>query len=170
MRHDAVEQIRLAAPLHDVGKIAVPDAILLKPGALTAEERTIMQRHTTSGAELLSGSSSSLLLLAERIAAAHHERWDGGGYPLGLARKEIDVAARITSVAEIVDALVHRRPYKEAWSLADAMDYIVHGAGSQFDPAVVTAFSRMDPQVLAATTEPDLPLAAGLRGVTTPSR
>lgn len=132
--------LRHAALLHDVGKISLPDAILRKPGRLTAAERTVMQRHTLDGAALLSGSASPLLQMAERIARTHHERWDGGGYPAGLAGEAIPLEGRICAICDVFDALMSRRPYKEAWPLADALALIERESGGHFDPAVVSAF------------------------------
>jgi putative two-component system response regulator len=139
-----VEVIRAAAPLHDVGKIAVPDRILLKPGTLTAEERATMCRHTELGAEILAGGTCETLALAERIALAHHERWDGGGYPRGLSGEVIPLAARIVSVADFYDAVTHERPYRtSAWTPAEARAAVELERGRQFDPAVVDAFLRI---------------------------
>jgi putative nucleotidyltransferase with HDIG domain len=138
-----VAQLELAAPLHDIGKIAIPDAILLKPGGLTEEEFEHMRSHAATGAEMLAGSTSPVLQMAERIALAHHERWDGSGYPHGIAGQDIDIAARIVAVADVFDALTHERPYKRAWPAAEARDEILAQAGSQFDPDVVQAFAAL---------------------------
>jgi putative two-component system response regulator len=135
-----VDDLRRAAPLHDVGKLAVPDAILLKPGRLDAAEFAIMRRHTTAGARILAGSSSPVLRLAEQIAMTHHERWDGGGYPRGLSGDSIPLAGRIVAVVDVFDALTHERPYKDAWPVERAIAEIATGAGTQFDPRVVEAF------------------------------
>jgi putative two-component system response regulator len=148
-----VELIRRAAPLHDVGKIGIPDAILLKPGPLSAGEFERIKTHTTIGAEILSGSRSSLLHLAERIALTHHERWDGTGYPHGLAGEAIPLAGRIVAVADVFDALTHARPYKEAWPVEKAVAEIVGQAGRQFDPRVVDAFSQLEHQALLGPLE-----------------
>jgi putative two-component system response regulator len=137
---DRVEDLRRAAPLHDVGKLAVPDAILLKPGRLDAAEFAIMRRHTTAGARILAGSSSPVLRLAEQIALTHHERWDGTGYPRGLAGARIPLAGRIVAVVDVFDALTHERPYKDAWPVDRALLEIEAGSGTQFDPQVVKAF------------------------------
>jgi putative two-component system response regulator len=139
-----VELIGRAAPLHDVGKIGIPDVILLKPGRLTDEEFEVIKTHTRIGAEILAGSHSPLLRLAERIALTHHERWDGGGYPSGLRGHEIPMAARIVAVADVFDALTHERPYKRAWPVEQAVGEILSQAGRQFDPGVVEAFSTLD--------------------------
>ena len=137
---EQIERLRRAAPLHDLGKLAIPDAILLKPGALTAAERATVEHHTVLGAEMLTGSRSPLLELAREIALCHHERWDGSGYPGGLRAEAIPLAARIVAVAEVFDELTHDRPYREAWSHARARDEIRDGAASQFDPGVVAVF------------------------------
>ncbi len=149
---DEVALIGRAAPLHDIGKIGIPDSILLKPGRLTEHEFEIMKRHTTIGAEMLGGSRSLLLQLAERIALTHHERWDGGGYPAGLAGEEIPMAGRIVAVADVFDALTHERPYKAAWSIEDAVREIVNQRGKQFDPAVVDCFLTLDHPILMRRT------------------
>jgi HD-GYP domain-containing protein (c-di-GMP phosphodiesterase class II) len=126
-----------AARLHDVGKIGIRDAILLKPGKLNPEELELMRLHTTMGARILSSGRSPLLRMAEEIAYSHHERWDGAGYPRGLVGQAIPQAARIVSVADVLDALTHERPYKRAWPLAEALEEIKRQRGRQFDPAVV---------------------------------
>lgn len=131
------ELIRRAALLHDVGKIALSDAILLKQGPLTADERTLMQRHTTLGAAILADSAARVLQVAEQIALCHHEWWDGSGYPAGLRGDDIPLAARIVSVADAFDALTHERPYKHAWRADDAVRELQANSGSQFDPQIV---------------------------------
>jgi putative two-component system response regulator len=136
---DEVAKIRRAAPLHDVGKIGVSDTILLKPGRLTPEEFEVMKKHAAIGAEILSGSRSACLQMAEVIAYSHHERWDGTGYH-GIAGEDIPLHGRIVAVADVFDALTSERPYKHAWSLADALREIEAQSGRQFDPAVVEAF------------------------------
>lgn len=136
---EQVELIRRAAPLHDVGKIAIPDSILLKPGKLTPEEFERMKTHTVLGAKMLSGGRFPLLQLAEQIALTHHERWDGRGY-IGLCEEAIPMAGRIVTVADVFDALTSKRPYKEAWTAADAIEEIQRQRGHQFDPGVVDAF------------------------------
>jgi PAS domain S-box-containing protein len=135
-----VTLLRQAAPLHDVGKLAIPDLILLKPGRLTPEEFEVMKTHAELGARLLSSGSSRVLQMAALIAATHHERWDGAGYPNGLSGERIPLVGRIVAVADVFDALTHDRPYKEAWSLERACAEIERSAGSQFDPRVVAAF------------------------------
>jgi PAS domain S-box-containing protein len=131
-----------AAPLHDVGKIAIPDQLLLKPGALTAEEFDEMKRHTVLGAELLAGSASTVLQLGEQIALTHHERWDGSGYPKGLAGEAILIAGRIVAVVDAFDAMTNDRPYRAAFKTGDALAEIERCSGHHFDPDVAAAFLR----------------------------
>ncbi len=140
MSEEEAELVRRAAPLHDVGKIGVPDAILLKPGVLTREEWDVLQAHTTIGARILSGSTFPILQMAEEIALCHHERWDGTGYPRGLRGEEIPLVSRIVTVVDSYDALVGARPYKPAWPLEEAVAEIRAQRGRQFDPRVVDAF------------------------------
>ena len=135
-----VAMLRRAAPLHDVGKIGVPDGILLKPGPLTPAERARMQEHTTIGGQILAQGHSGLITMAERIAVAHHERWDGGGYPGGLAGEAIPLEARIVAVADFFDALTHDRPYRRAWTPDRVRDEIRRSAGAHFDPRVAATF------------------------------
>lgn len=137
---EATALLSRSAPLHDVGKIGVPDSILRKPGKLTAEERLVMQTHCQLGANLLSGGRSALLRMAERVAISHHEHWNGGGYPRQEHGTAIPVEGRIVAVADVFDALTHDRPYKEAWSIDDALAEISAQRGRQFDPDVVDAF------------------------------
>lgn len=132
--------IRQAAPLHDVGKIAIADLILLKPGKLTDAEFEVMKTHAAAGAALLAGGNSEVVQMAERIAGSHHERWDGKGYPRQLAGEQIPVEAAIVSVADVFDALTHERPYKNAWSVPEAVAEITRLAGDAFSPDVVRAF------------------------------
>ena len=132
--------IYLAAPLHDVGKVAIPDNILLKPGKLNEQEMAVIRTHATIGEKILADSSCELIQLGAQIAAGHHERWDGAGYPSGLRADEIPVAARVVAVADVFDALTTRRPYKEPMPLNVARDYLVENQGRQFDPACVEAF------------------------------
>jgi putative two-component system response regulator len=133
-------QLREAAALHDIGKLAIPSGTLEKPGPLTEQERALMQTHTDAGARILAGNEEPMLRMAADVALAHHEHWDGSGYPQGLAGDQIPLAARIVAVADVFDALTHDRPYKVAWSLDDARAEIAAGAGTQFDPRVVSAF------------------------------
>ncbi|HEX3434034.1 MAG TPA: HD domain-containing phosphohydrolase [Solirubrobacteraceae bacterium] len=138
-----VTLLRRAAPLHDVGKLAIPDCILLKPGKLSDEEFEVMKTHAELGARLLSSGSSRVLQTAAVIAATHHERWDGKGYPKGMHGDAIPLVGRIVAVADVFDALTHDRPYKEAWTVESACAEIERSAGSQFDPRVVKAFLAM---------------------------
>ncbi|MDO9353164.1 MAG: HD domain-containing protein [Solirubrobacteraceae bacterium] len=135
--------IRQAASLHDIGKLAVPDAILLKPGRLTTGEYDQMKEHAAIGAAMLEGSHSDALKLAGEIALTHHERWDGTGYPNRVAEHEIPLSGRIVAVADVFDSLTHVRPYKSAWSLQDAVGEIRSLRGAQFDPTVVEAFEGL---------------------------
>ena len=137
-----VTLIRRAAPLHDVGKIGIPDAILLKLGKLTAAEFELVKTHTSIGARILSGSRFALLRLAEDIAFSHHERWDGSGYA-GLEADRIPLAGRIVAVADVFDALLQKRPYKPAWPIDAAVAEIGRQRGMQFDPNIVDAFMRV---------------------------
>ena len=134
------ELLRHASALHDVGKVAIPDGILLKPGRLTAEEWEIMKSHAAAGAALLAGSESPLVQRAEEIARTHHERWDGTGYPAGLRGEQIPLAGRICAVVDVFDALRSERPYKRAWSLEDTLAELRRGRGAHFDARVVDAF------------------------------
>ncbi len=133
------ELLSIAAPMHDVGKIGIPDQILRKQGALSAEELVVMRRHTEIGEMILKGSDR-LITAAREIAAAHHEHWNGLGYPRGLKGEEIPILARICTVADVFDALTSTRPYKPAWTIDDAILWIQQQSGQQFDPAVVDAF------------------------------
>jgi HD-GYP domain-containing protein (c-di-GMP phosphodiesterase class II) len=143
--HDdrTIRLVRQAAPQHDLGKIAIPDHVLLKPGRLTPEEFEVVKTHAVLGARVLAGGTSDLLQVAERIARSHHERWDGSGYPDRLAGEEIAVEARLVHVADVFDVLVHERPYKESWTVEAAAEEIRRGAGTQFDPDVVAAFEAL---------------------------
>jgi PAS domain S-box-containing protein len=153
LRSEQVRRLREAAPLHDVGKIAIPDHILLKPGRLSAAELEVMRTHADLGARLLSGSNSPVLQMASTIAATHHEWWDGTGYPTGLAGERIPLVGRIVAVADVYDALTHDRPYKAAWPVGQAIAMIRRACGSQFDPRAVDAFLAMhDDARFAANT------------------
>ncbi|MEJ2206564.1 MAG: diguanylate cyclase [Gemmatimonadota bacterium] len=140
---ETVELITHAGPLHDLGKIATPDAILNKPDALTHIERDLMRQHTVDGAQLLSGSGHRLLQEAERIARSHHERWDGKGYPQGLRGDEIPISARIVAVADAYDCITHTRSYREALSPERAVEIIKEDSGSHFDPVVAAALVKL---------------------------
>jgi hypothetical protein len=134
------ELIGRASALHDVGKISVPDHVLLKPGKLDPAEWEVMKEHTTAGAAILAGSSSPFVQMAETIARTHHERWDGTGYPAGLAGEEIPLAGRICAICDVFDALLSQRPYKKPWPLDRALSEIERSSGSHFDPHLVDAF------------------------------
>ncbi len=141
------EDLKLAAAMHDIGKIGVPDAILLKPGPLTAPERRVMQRHTVIGAEILRGSEVELVRMAERIALCHHERWDGRGYPQGLRGEEIPEAARIVAIVDVYDALLSPRPYRDSFAESTAIEIMSHLRGKQFDPRLYDVFERALPEL-----------------------
>ncbi|MCG5500326.1 HD-GYP domain-containing protein [Ectothiorhodospira lacustris] len=147
--HAECERMLHASPMHDVGKIGIPDQILLKPGKLTPEEWSIMQSHATIGGDILSGDESELLNLAREIALTHHEKWDGSGYPLGLAGEEIPVSGRIVALADVFDALTSERPYKKAWPVQDALDLIRDSSGSHFEPRLTAVFFKLVPEILA---------------------
>lgn len=136
LNEESVTLLRAAAPMHDVGKVATPDAILRKPGPLTEEERMVMQEHTLIGNEILAGSSSDLLQMAARIALTHHERWDGSGYPNGLEAEEIPLEGRIVAVADVFDALLSDRCYRPAMTVDEATRIIGEGKGAHFDPGI----------------------------------
>lgn len=136
------DKLLQAAPMHDIGKIGIPDHILLKPGRLDDEEMRIMQQHPLIGAEILSNSKSELIQLAHSVALCHHEKWDGSGYPAKLQGVQIPIEGRIVAVADVFDALTSKRPYKEAWSVEKTMDLIKEQSGKHFDPEVVDALVR----------------------------
>ena len=138
-----VELLRLAAPMHDVGKIGIPDQILLKPGPLTDDEFEIMKDHTRIGAELLSGSDIPLMGLAQEIAMTHHEQWTGGGYPNGLSGEDIPATGRVVAIVDVYDALVHDRVYRAAMPEEEALEIMQKGKGSHFDPDMFDAFLEL---------------------------
>ncbi len=142
-----------ASPMHDVGKIGIPDRILLKPGKLDAEEWEIMKTHTTIGGLIIGNHPSELLRTARMIALTHHERWDGSGYPNGLKGEKIPIYGRIAAIADVFDALTSKRPYKEAWTVEDSLEEIKRGSGSHFDPKVVEAFLSALPDILKIRSE-----------------
>lgn len=148
-----VEKIRYASPMHDVGKIGIPDAILLKQDPLTEQEWELMKQHAVIGARILGGSSSELLRTGELIALSHHEKWDGSGYPKGLAKEEIPLEGRIVAVADVFDALVSCRPYKEGMAGEEALAILKEGSGRHFDPALVDVFVKNFDKVLAIQKE-----------------
>jgi putative two-component system response regulator len=138
-----------AAPMHDIGKVGIPDHILLKPGRLDVAEFEIMKRHSILGYEILHGSQSAMLQAAAQIALGHHEKFDGSGYPYGLKGEEIPLFARICAVGDVFDALTSERPYKKAWEDDRAVALLRDGMGSHFDPACVEAFLEDWDAVLA---------------------
>ena len=138
-----------AAPMHDVGKIGIPDAILRKPGKLTPEEWEVMRRHPEIGAEIIGEHPAGVLRLARSVAIAHHEKWDGSGYPHGLAGEAIPVEARIVALADVFDALTARRPYKEPWTIEATVAHLRAQAGQHFDPVMVEVFIAQMPALLA---------------------
>lgn len=143
------EMMLHASPMHDVGKIGIPDAILLKPGKLTPEEWRIMQTHTRIGGDILGGDDSDLLHLAREIALTHHEKWDGSGYPEGLAGDAIPMSGRIVALADVFDALTSERPYKRAWPVAEALQWMRDNSGSHFDPRLAELFFHLLDDILA---------------------
>jgi putative two-component system response regulator len=147
MDEEQAEELLHAAPLHDVGKIGIPDRILQKPGKLDPEEWRIMQTHVTIGARIIGEHKRGLLAVAHRIALGHHEKWDGTGYPQALAGEAIPLEARIVAVADVFDALTSARPYKKAWSLDEALQYLRDNRGAHFEPALVDRFLRLIPSV-----------------------
>ncbi|GAB6043862.1 HD domain-containing phosphohydrolase [Endothiovibrio diazotrophicus] len=145
MQEEALDLLLNASPMHDIGKIGIPDHVLLKPGKLDEHEFELVKTHAIIGADILSGDDSELMTMAREIALTHHERWDGTGYPHGLQGEEIPLVGRICAVADVFDALTSTRPYKQGWLREDAVEYLRSGAGSQFDPTVVDAFmGRLD--------------------------
>ena len=163
---DEQELLLEASPMHDIGKVGTPDQILLKPGRLTPEEFEIMKQHATIGYEILRDSVSPLLQCAAKLAMAHHEKFDGSGYPQALAGEAIPLHGRIVAVADVFDALTSERPYKKAWTLEAAVDFLKSNSGSHFDPACVEALLAVWPQVLEIRAryydEPDNSAAAVL--------
>lgn len=154
MPETEVEAISRAAPLHDIGKIGLPDTILLKRGRLTPDEFELMKTHAVIGEHLLAGTSFVILEMSASIALTHHERFDGTGYPQGLAGEEIPSAGRLVALADVFDALTHDRPYKAAWPVATAVAEIRSLAGTHFDPVVVEAFLTLDPMLLMSSVQP----------------
>jgi len=142
------QMLMLAAPMHDIGKIGIPDSILRKPGKLTVEEFEIMKTHCDIGAKIIGQDDSDLLRMARIVALSHHERWDGKGYPRGLEKEKIPRVGRIVAIADVFDALTSERPYKAAWPLERAVQHLKDGAGTHFDPELVPLFLDNLPQVL----------------------
>jgi two-component system response regulator RpfG len=148
LEHDEAETVELAAPLHDIGKIGIPDQILLKPDKLDAIEWEVMRRHPVIGHEILKGSASKYVRMGALIALGHHEKYDGSGYPNGLVGDHIPLCARIVAVADVYDALTSLRPYKKPWASAQAFEYVTSQAGGHFDPRLVEAFDGMKKEVM----------------------
>lgn len=148
-KESAAQELELAAMMHDIGKLVIPDSILLKPGKPTTEEWEVIRSHTTVGYNILSNSSADIFQMAAIVARHHHEWWDGSGYPCGLAGEAIPEAARITAVADVFDALSMARPYKTAWPLPRVMETITSHSGTQFDPGIVKRFTDILPDILA---------------------
>jgi cyclic di-GMP phosphodiesterase len=142
------ELIFHAAPMHDVGKIGIPDNILMKPGKLDPNEWEVMKMHSAMGGKILSGGTSELVKMSESIAMAHHEKWDGSGYPKGLQGEDIPLEGRIVAVADVFDALTSVRPYKKAWTVEKSMALIEEESGKHFDPEIVQAFKKILPEIL----------------------
>lgn len=145
---DRCHLLEHAAPMHDTGKIGIPDSVLRKPGKLNEEEWAVMRTHSRIGYEILSSSDAPVFQMAAEIALCHHEKWDGSGYPDGLAGEAIPESARIVALVDVFDALTMKRPYKEAWSVAQALEVLREGAGKHFDPALVRAFENCLPRLL----------------------
>ncbi len=160
----ACRQLELAAPMHDIGKLSIPDAILHKPGKLDAAEWKVMQTHSAVGHKILSKSSNApILQMAATVALRHHEKWDGSGYPDGLAGEAIPQMARIVAIADVFDALSMTRPYKDAWPLDRIMDTLNDSAGTHFDPQLIGRFTGILPQILAIKDEWDACYPEGTR-------
>jgi putative two-component system response regulator len=148
-----VKNIRYASPMHDVGKVGIPDNILMKPGKLTDEEFDLMKTHTTIGGKILSDSKAEILQMAHQIAMSHHEKWNGKGYPQGLAGNDISLAARIVGLADVFDALTSKRPYKDPFPVKVALDIIKKERGQHFDPELVDVFIENIDEVLEIKAE-----------------
>lgn len=148
MSEDQCDLLLSAAPMHDIGKIGIPDSILLKPGKLEGDEWIIMMTHTEIGAAILEGDDSHLMIMAHDIAIAHHEKWDGSGYPKGLSGEDIPFSARVTALADVFDALTSERPYKKAWPVEDAVALIKKERGHHFDPRLVDLFLEKLPELI----------------------
>jgi putative two-component system response regulator len=162
---EQVQDIRLAAPMHDLGKIGIPDAILQKPDKLSVDEFEVMKAHTIIGARMLAGSESAILQMAHEIAMAHHERWNGSGYPRGLSGLAIPESARIVAIVDVYDALTHRRVYHEAKSEEEAMEILEEGRGKHFDPFLFGVFVSILPEIRRiAAQNPDERIAGYVRG------
>ena len=148
MSEREAEVLLNASPMHDIGKIGIPDRVLLKQGKLDAEEWKIMQTHVDIGVEILSGSSSVLMDMAAEVAQNHHEKWDGSGYPRALSGEDIPLTGRIVAVADVFDALTTERPYKKAWPIEEAVEYLKEQSGKHFEPILVDLFLEILPDIL----------------------
>ncbi|RQD70306.1 MAG: response regulator [Tindallia sp. MSAO_Bac2] len=148
MKASETEKLRFTVPLHDIGKIGIPDRILLKPGKLTDDEWAMMKDHTTIGGQILIGGNSDFIKTAEEIALSHHEKWDGSGYPCGIQGNKIPLAGRIAAICDVFDALVSDRPYKKAWPISKAIEEIKSQSGKHFDPVLVEAFLQEIDQII----------------------
>ena len=153
MSDEEVDLILNASPMHDIGKLGIPDSILLKPGKLNEKEWEIMKTHAQIGADILGGSKSPLLEMAHEIALTHHEKWDGSGYPNQLKGEEIPIASRLSTMGDVFDALTSDRPYKEAWSVTQTMEYFYKQSGKQFDPSLVKLLIKELPGILKIKEE-----------------
>jgi len=147
-RHET-DLMLMAAPMHDIGKIGIPDAVLLKSGALTDDEWQVMKTHAEIGAKIIGDDPSDLMQMARTVAMTHHEKWNGSGYPNGLAGEQIPLAGRIAAVADVFDALTSTRPYKQPWPLDKTLDHLRGAAGQQFDPRLIPLFLEIIPEVLS---------------------
>ncbi|MDH5600923.1 MAG: HD domain-containing protein, partial [Gammaproteobacteria bacterium] len=148
MSEAEAEMLLNASPMHDIGKIGIPDNVLLKPGKLDADEWKIMQTHVDIGVEILSGSDFELMDMAAEVCQNHHEKWDGSGYPRQLAGDDIPLVGRIVAIADVFDALTTERPYKEAWPVDNAIDFLREQSGKHFDPRLVEVFIEILPEIL----------------------
>ena len=149
MSEDEAEMLLNASPMHDIGKIGIPDNVLMKPGKLDPEEWKIMQTHVDIGVEILSGSDFELMNMAADIAQYHHEKWDGSGYPQAISGEDIPLVGRIVALADVFDALTTERPYKKAWPVEEAISFMKEQSGKHFDPELVEHFITILPDVLA---------------------
>ncbi|MEJ1297854.1 MAG: two-component system response regulator [Candidatus Sedimenticola sp. (ex Thyasira tokunagai)] len=148
-----VEMFYNAAPMHDIGKIGIPDHVLLKPGKLDSDEWELMKKHAEFGAEIIGEDDNPLLQMSRTIALTHHEKWDGSGYPKGLVGEEIPLEGRIVAIADVYDALTSERPYKKAWSVEDAVKLIDENSDSHFDPSLVKLFHDVFPKILEVSKQ-----------------
>jgi len=158
MNHEFRVMMQYAAPMHDVGKIGIPDGVLMKPGKLTEDEFKIIKLHTLIGGKILSGTNLPLLELAKEIAISHHERWDGAGYPMGLKGCDIPISGRVVAITDVFDAITSERVYKNAWPVERALEYIKDMREKQFDPEIVDAFFSMEKEIVKVRqSKTDLP-------------